>query len=212
MEKFFSTKLIFSTMVLLIQETKIKEQNEEEPKFLPYDKDAKSTNDSEITISQESPSTERRLTWKTKIFYSIGHVYNDLTVSIWFAYTLLFFKFQFSNSLSGALLLIGQVAGAVFSPVVGLASDKNPNWFICRYGKRKTWHMVGVIMITLSVPFTYNRCLGCQNSPEWSRFLYYAFFVIVFQSGWAATQVAHVSMIIDLTDDTNERITLNVYR
>ena len=49
----------------------------------------------------------RKLTLKTKIFYSLGHVYNDLTVSIWFSYTLLYFKFQFDDSLAGALILIG---------------------------------------------------------------------------------------------------------
>ena len=49
----------------------------------------------------------QKLSFKTKLFYSLGHVYNDLTVSIWFSYTLLYFKFQFDDSLAGALILIG---------------------------------------------------------------------------------------------------------
>jgi Na+/melibiose symporter-like transporter len=117
--------------------------------------------------------------------------------------------------MAGALLLIGQMADAIFSPVVGILSDKLPcnNYLYRVLGKRKTWHLLGVIMTTLSVPFTYNVPFGVtKESPEWQRFLYYSFFVTVFQSGWAATQVAHVTLITDLTPRTNERLTLNAYR
>ncbi|XP_054167887.1 major facilitator superfamily domain-containing protein 12-like [Oppia nitens] len=117
--------------------------------------------------------------------------------------------------MAGALILIGQVADAVASPVVGFQSDKTPDCFIFRYGRRKTWHLLGVIMNTVSVPIVYNTpCFpgNCESSSTWARFAYYAFMIIIFQAGWAATQVSHVSLIVDLTQDTNERIALNAYR
>lgn len=66
-------------------------------------------NDLSTRLRPSNPDIQprRKLTLKTKLFYSLGHVYNDLTVSIWFSYTLLYFKFQFNDSMSGSLLLIG---------------------------------------------------------------------------------------------------------
>ena len=130
-----------------------------------------------------------------------------------FSYTLLFFQYRFTGSLGGTLILLGHVADAIASPFVGYESDKSANMWLCRtYGRRKMWHLVGVLMNTISVPLVYNHCFGCDNAPEWSQFIYYAVLVIIFQAGWAATQVSHVSLITDLTNDTNERIALNSYR
>lgn len=42
---------------------------------------------------------------------------------------------------AGVLLLVGQVADAICTPVIGYESDQAPG---CgTYGKRKTWHLVG---------------------------------------------------------------------
>ena len=131
-----------------------------------------------------------KLSWRVKFFYSLGHIYNDLIVSIWFSYTLLFFKFQFSGSLAGSLILLGQVADALASPFVGFESDRSSHMWLCsKYGRRKTWHLVGTIMNTISVPFVYNSCFNCEDAPEVTRFFYYAILIVIWQFGWAATQV-----------------------
>lgn len=36
-----------------------------------------------------------------------------------------------------------QVADALATPFVGFHSDSNDNFWFCRYGRRKTWHLVG---------------------------------------------------------------------
>ena len=42
---------------------------------------------------------------------------------------------------AGVLLLVGQVADAICTPLIGYESDRTPG---CgNYGKRKTWHLVG---------------------------------------------------------------------
>lgn len=42
---------------------------------------------------------------------------------------------------AGVLLLVGQIADAICTPLIGYESDKAPG---CgNYGKRKTWHLVG---------------------------------------------------------------------
>ncbi len=58
----------------------------------------------------------------------------------------------------------------------------------------------------------FNLCITCENSPEWARFLYYAPFVVIFQFGWAATQISHLSLIPQLTTSDDERVALNAIR
>jgi Na+/melibiose symporter-like transporter len=58
----------------------------------------------------------------------------------------------------------------------------------------------------------FNLCVTCENAPEWARFLYYAPFVVIFQFGWASTQISHLALIPELTPCENERVALNAIR
>lgn len=89
----------------------------------------------------------QRLPLSVRLAYGMGHVLNDICASMWFTYLLVFFHLVlgFDPLLSGAVLLIGQVADAVGTPFVGLHSDKDDDFWLCRYGRRKTWHLLGII-------------------------------------------------------------------
>lgn len=86
-----------------------------------------------------------RLTFGQKYAYGVGHTFNDLCGSMWFTYLLIFFNkvIQFSSSLSGTVLLVGQIADGVATPFIGYFSDRGGSVWLCRYGKRKTWYFVG---------------------------------------------------------------------
>jgi Na+/melibiose symporter-like transporter len=87
----------------------------------------------------------RRLPVKLRLAYGIGHVLNDICASMWFTYLLVFFHLvlKFDSSLSGVVLLVGQVADAVATPFIGLQSDRDDDFWLCKYGRRKTWHLLG---------------------------------------------------------------------
>ncbi|CAF0970252.1 unnamed protein product [Brachionus calyciflorus] len=154
-----------------------------------------------------------QLSLPKKLSYGVGHVLNDLTASMWFSYLLIYLHrvVNFSNSLSGYMMLLGQVSDAISTAFVGFESDRTESGF-CNYGRRKTWHLVGVISVLMSFPFMFNLCIGCENAPEWARFYYYAPFVFIFQFGWAATQISHLSLIPQLSHCENERVSLNAIR
>lgn len=80
-----------------------------------------------------------------KLAYGVGHVFNDLCGAMWFTYLLIFFTkvIQFSNSLAGTVLLVGQIADALATPFIGYISDRGDNMWLCRFGKRKTWYLLG---------------------------------------------------------------------
>ncbi|XP_067134435.1 major facilitator superfamily domain-containing protein 12-like [Centruroides vittatus] len=159
------------------------------------------------------PDSRHVLTLRTKITYSVGHVFNDLCASMWFTYLLVYqhFVLEFRNSIAGDLLLIGQIADGLATPFVGIESDK-PDQFVCKYGRRKTWHLLGTICVLLSFPFLFLKCVGCSHSHQSAQFVYYSAFIIIFQFGWAAVQVSHLSLIPDLTPISSERVALNAYR
>lgn len=78
-----------------------------------------------------------------KAAFGVGHVLNDLCAAMWFSYLLVFLHnvLQFSNILSGYLMLLGQIVDAICTPFVGYESDHTNG---CgNYGKRKSWHLVG---------------------------------------------------------------------
>jgi Na+/melibiose symporter-like transporter len=130
---------------------------------------------------------------KSKFAYSVGHVLNDLCASMWFSYILVFYHrvVKFSNASAGYLLLIGQVADAISTTFIGFESDRVRTGLF-HYGRRKTWHLIGVICVLFSFPFCFNLCIECKDSSLWAQFIYYAMFIIIFQFGWACSQIAHL--------------------
>ncbi|KAK4470273.1 hypothetical protein MN116_005844 [Schistosoma mekongi] len=66
------------------------------------------------------------LTWRLRLSYSIGHILNDLCASVWFTYTLVFFKFGIGmpTSMAGLLILVGQIVDGIMTPIIGLLSDR----------------------------------------------------------------------------------------
>ena len=150
---------------------------------------------------------------KATIFsYGIGHVLNDLCASMWFSYLLIFFHkvVIFNNIDAGIFLLVGQIADGLATPIIGVQSDKTAN---VKYGKRKIWHLGGTLAVALSFPFIFDLCIyQCANNPRWSLFVYYIPFIVIFQCGWASTQISHLALIPDLASTTNEKVLLNALR
>lgn len=128
-----------------------------------------------------------------KFAYSVGHVLNDLSASMWFSYLLVFYHriVNFPNASAGYLLLIGQIADAIATTFIGFESDQTRRGLF-GYGRRKTWHLIGVICVLCSFPFCFNLCVHCAHSDLWAQFFYYAMFIIIFQFGWASSQIAHL--------------------
>ncbi|CAF1052645.1 unnamed protein product [Adineta steineri] len=162
----------------------------------------------EVIISQADVVSKR-----SKFAYSVGHVLNDLCASMWFSYLIVFYHrvVNFSNASAGYLLLIGQIADAISTTFVGFESDRTRTGLF-NYGRRKTWHLMGVICVLLSFPFCFNLCVKCEHSDLWAQFIYYTMFIIIFQFGWSCSQITHLAMINELTHKDDERVALNSYR
>ncbi|KAK7086674.1 Major facilitator superfamily domain-containing protein 12 [Halocaridina rubra] len=157
----------------------------------------------------------KSLPWITKLCYGVGHIFNDLCASMWFSYLLIFYEkvLQFDPTTAGLVLLVGQIADGLSTPIVGIFSDKeNKIPLFAKYGRRKIWHLMGTVLVALSFPFIFNSCLGCRGESRWLRLTYYVVFVCVFQFGWACIQISHLALIPDLTSKKHQRTELNSIR
>ncbi|KAM3604371.1 uncharacterized protein V6R79_010134 [Siganus canaliculatus] len=148
-----------------------------------------------------------------KLSYAVGHFLNDLCASMWFTYLLVFYHsvLGFQNTNAGVLLLVGQIADGICTPLIGYESDQTPG---CgNYGKRKTWHLVGTLSVLLSFAFIFNQCPGCGDlTPQWAGIIYFVPFIVIFQFGWAATQISHLSLIPELVTCEHAKVELTAYR
>ena len=152
---------------------------------------------------------------KTKFGYSMGHVLNDMCAAMWFTYVLLFFEkvLNIDKDSAGTIMLIGQIMDGLATVFVGLCVDKQNDFWLCNLiGKRKAWHLIGTVFVMTSFPFIFMEIVGMENPYLSTQMIYYTIFVILFQFGWAAVQISHLSIIPDLTKHESQRTSLTSKR
>lgn len=144
-----------------------------------------------------------KITTSTKLAYALGHVFNDLAAAMWFSYTLIYLQrvALLKPVVAGALLLLGQIIDAIATPVFGFLVD--------HYCKKKIWHVFGSVMVTLSFPIIFG---GFANSSPTTAMFLYVTSITIFQTGWAAVQISHLSMIPSLTNSLLARADLTAIR
>ena len=93
------------------------------------------------------------LTTFKKWVFGTGHLMNDLCGATWFNYLLYFLvKVQgVSRITAGTVMLVGQVADALATPLVGLLSDR----WNSPIGKRIPWYIGGSILVPIAFFFMF---------------------------------------------------------
>jgi len=134
---------------------------------------------------------------------------------MWFSYLLVYFHqiLKLDAAMAGYLLLIGQLTDGLATPFVGIESDR-VGLLGKLYGKRKSWHFFGTVCVVLSFIFIFTPVPKFipEVTPDWVALVYYTPFIVIFQIGWASTQVSHLSVIPNLTPIERERTQLNSFR
>lgn len=102
----------------------------------------------------------RPLSLVARLSYAVGHFLNDLCASMWFTYLLLYLHSvrAYSSRGAGLLLLLGQVADGLCTPLVGYEADRAAGR-CARYGPRKAWHLVGKPPLPNARPASPGRSL-----------------------------------------------------
>jgi Na+/melibiose symporter-like transporter len=114
---------------------------------------------------------------------------------------------QLSSTGAGVLLLIGQLADGIATPIVGYFSDRTRS----RFGKRRLWVCMGSLAVAFTFPTIFHRNLFGWDDQAY-QLQYYSVVIIAFQFAWASTQVSHLALVPELTLVPTERVVLNSIR
>lgn len=150
--------------------------------------------------------SHRKLRFSDKLGYSLGHIFNDVSGGLWSGYTLLFMHGvqQMPEQEAGAMLMLGQVCGAITTPIAGLLTDK--------VSTKRRWHVFGTILTLLSFPLLYSVCPFCGDFSAWWKPVYYAIVILLFQSSYSIVQVTHLALIPELSKTQRDRSDLTAMR
>ena len=156
-------------------------------------------------------SASEKLPLLQRVAFGTGHILNIMAVvGMWYPYSVTYFQkvVGLSFSSTATILLVSQVVGALVTPFIGIWSDS----CVCKYGRRKIFHLIGIISVATSFFFIWFECIGCEGVDESYKVLYYTSFTIVFQFGWACTQICQLAMVPELTSSKALKVELNSIR
>jgi len=72
--------------------------------------------------------------------------------------------------------------------------------------------LAGTMAVSVSFPLIFLRCFACTSDDMWGHLSYYAPFIAIFQFGWASTQIAHMALMSQLTQDKSQQTELSGLR
>ncbi|KAL3815166.1 hypothetical protein ACJIZ3_016434 [Penstemon smallii] len=154
------------------------------------------------TVDEESSYKPQRRC--SVVYYGVGHMLNDITSACWFTYLLVFLtEIGLPPSEAAIVMLSGQIADGFTTIFAGELID--------RYGHFKIWHGAGSILVAVSFSSVFGGCLPCKimgSNSSSTQTLGYSFFAAIFNVGWAATQVSHMSMVNCITLNSTSRVVL----
>ncbi|KAL2895426.1 Major facilitator superfamily domain-containing protein 12 [Bienertia sinuspersici] len=136
--------------------------------------------------------------------YGVGHMLNDITSACWFTYLLVFLTdIGLPPGDAAIVMLSGQVADGFMTAFSGELID--------RFGRFKIWHGAGSLLVAISFSSVFGGCIPCKIFGTDSSALEtigYSLFAAIFNIGWAATQVSHMSMVNCMTLNATSRVVL----
>lgn len=165
-----------------------------------------------VVVTKEEEEAENKLMRPhRKLAYATGNFLTVLAVAMWFPYNITFFQYVIGLSAqnAGNIVLIAQAGGAISTPFVGMWSDNCR----CRIpGRRKVFHLTGVITIACVFFFIWYECLGCSHVAQSYKVLYYSCLAIVFQFSWASIQVGQLALLPEICVQKKTQVQLNSLR
>ncbi len=137
--------------------------------------------------------------------YGVGHFVNDLVAACWFNYLFFFLKKIVETEAASAAILAGQICDGIATPIVGILSDR----FNSPIGQRKPWYIAGLILVVACFIPLFS---GFKGESVNSEYAFYTIFPGLFNVGWAALQISHMSLVPSLTCSRKRRVNLLILR
>lgn len=150
------------------------------------------------------------------IFFSVGHVMNDLINAIYTSYLLTFQTkiLELPSNIVGLLWFIPAGIDAPLALLVGYLSDNFSVPILSKfYGRRKSWHLIGCSLVGVSAPFILMPCFFCgDQNHDWIIVAYYVSLLVCVNAGWGLTQANFLALIPVIARRQSEMVKLGAIR
>jgi len=151
------------------------------------------------------------LSVKDQIGFGLGHILNDILASVWFAYTLIFYKLA-TGPPGYILVVFGQAVDCAATLFIGFFFDiDSDNVRFFKNGKYKAWYMAGFVMVILSFSHCFLE-LPFMIDDQAMRFWLYMLSGLTAQIGWTFCQISHLTMMNTLSVTSADRVRLTALR
>ncbi len=153
------------------------------------------------------PSTEGKLSAKTKLVYGIGDVGNAMVNSAIQFFLLVFYTdgALIVPALAGSALLMGKIYDAINDPILGWISDRTTS----RFGKRRVYMIFGAVPLAISIVLLWRVPAGLS---EVAIFAWIVGTFVFYDTMNTITSVPYYTLTAELTDDYDERASLTAFR
>lgn len=162
--------------------------------------------------ASSEPPRLPKLSLSTKLAYGAGDLGTAITANILAVFLLIFFTdvAGLGAGLAGSILLIGKVWDAINDPIVGILSDRSHS----RWGRRLPWLIYGSIPfgIFFFLQWLVPHFSDNPSANQWGLFWYYVIIAIIFNSFYTIVNLPYTALTPELTQDYDERTSLNSYR
>lgn len=144
---------------------------------------------------------------KEKFYYGLG----DLSANIMFgaiSFFLLYFMINvagLSPVYTGLVFVIARAWDAITDYFMGRISDKTKS----KYGKRRVYMLFGALPFGLAFILLW---LSPEIPLQFVKFLYFTFAYVLYSTTWTVVYVPYTVLTANMTDDYDERTSLNTTR
>lgn len=154
----------------------------------------------------QTPPAARKLSVWTKLAYGAGDTGPAIIAAI-NGFFLLDFLINVAGLRPGTaanIFLLAKIWDAVNDPIVGWLTDKT----VSRMGRRRPWLLFGAVPFGLA--FVLHWFVPALD--EAGKFWYYLLVAVLLDAAATAVSVPYVALTPELTQDYDERTSLNTYR
>jgi GPH family glycoside/pentoside/hexuronide:cation symporter len=153
-----------------------------------------------------------KLNLSTKLAYGVGDFGSAVSSNILIFFQLIFLTnvAGLSPVLAGSIRTIAGIWDAVNDPMVGVLSDRTRT----RWGRRYPWMFVGAIPLGIFfvLQWVVPQFSTDPGRQEISLFWFYVIISVLFNVAFTAVNLPYTALTPELTQDYDERTTLNQYR
>lgn len=169
---------------------------------------------SRVCCSTE-PNSESRNPVLRRFSCGVGSVLNEIQSQL-ISFRLVFFMnvVGLSATEAGVLALYGKISQAAATPLCTFLEERIKIPFLSRkLGRRKSWHFIGTMLLTIVLPLYFGPCFPCKSDGgHWQLMVYILTLSTVLSTSVSLIELGHLTLIPIIAKNQAEAIELNALR